>query len=136
MTAEDTHIRKWIVVVMLLVTASLKPFQVTMAAETNTTQQLATELAEEGRHEAAAIEYRRLALSETRPELRAGYYWAAAYEYVKEKNFDLASRMLDRVDENSQQLAVRIKNGGCGTGPGVVRQAVMFGGADLDRPLQ
>jgi tetratricopeptide (TPR) repeat protein len=74
------------------------------APEPSPTQALAYELALEGNHAAAAIEYRRLALSEIQPERRAGYYWAAAYEYGQAKKFDLASRMLDHFDENSQNL--------------------------------
>ena len=73
-------------------------------ALTNVTQVLANELASEGNHRAAAVEYRRLALSEIEPEPRAGYHWAAAYEYVQAKDYDLASKMLDRVDEDSRNL--------------------------------
>jgi len=105
MTAKRMWVRTWTVGVMPLVTLSLALLQATRAEETNAVPMLATELAVEGRHEAAAIEYRRLALSEPQGERRAGYYWAAAYEYVKERDFELASRMLDRVEENSQQLA-------------------------------
>jgi len=68
------------------------------------TRRLASELAAEGRHQAAAIEYRRLALREDDAVRQAGYYWAAAYEYWRDGEYKLTSRMLDRVEAASQSI--------------------------------
>lgn len=68
------------------------------------TRRLAAELDAEGRHEAAAIEYRRLALATGDAERRAGYYWAAAYEYWRQGAYDLTGRMLDRAEDASQAI--------------------------------
>jgi tetratricopeptide (TPR) repeat protein len=70
-----------------------------------TTSKLARDLAAEKQHQAAAIEYRRIALAEDDVQKRAGYYWAAAYEYLLDKQYDMVNKMLDRVEDNSALLA-------------------------------
>ena len=62
---------------------------------------LALDLAAEGSYVAAAIEYRRLAIGETDPGRRAGYYWAAAYAYNHADDRGLTEKMLDRCEEDS-----------------------------------
>ena len=64
-------------------------------------QQLAAELADEGQYRAAAIEYRRLALSTEEPDARAGYYWGAAYAYQQNRDHGLALKMLDHAEDAS-----------------------------------
>ncbi len=76
-----------------------------MCGPVDSAQQLAFELAREGNHDAAAIEYRRLALMEKDAKRRAGYYWAAAHEYSRLKNYQLVSKMLDRAEDNSLKLS-------------------------------
>ena len=49
------------------------------------TLQLAVELAEQGDHHGAAIEFRRLALESSDARKQGAYYWASAYEYGKTK---------------------------------------------------
>ena len=69
------------------------------------TLRLANDLAREENHPAAAIEYRRLALAEPEPTRRAGYYWAAAYQYHHGGKHQLAEKMLDRAEDESNNLA-------------------------------
>lgn len=77
----------------------------TVASEsTETTRQLAQDLAVEGKHEAAAIEYRRLAVMEEQKEARSGYYWAAAHQYLKAAKPKLVQKMLDRAEDNSSTM--------------------------------
>ncbi|MDD4870791.1 MAG: hypothetical protein PHR77_09545 [Kiritimatiellae bacterium] len=76
----------------------------TGSSVTDGTSQLARELASEGKHESAAIEYRRLALLEEQQNRRAGYYWASAYEYLKATKYDLVQKMLDRAEDNSSDI--------------------------------
>ncbi len=59
---------------------------------------LAAELASEGDHAGAAVEYRRLALAADHPDPQGGYYWAAAHEYWRDGRPDDAERMLDRAE--------------------------------------
>ena len=68
------------------------------------TATLARELALEGEYAAAAIEYRRLALEENDAKRRAGYYWTAAYQYHRAGNGELAAGMLDRAEDDSDEL--------------------------------
>ena len=84
---------------IVLLAASLR------ADETADGRKLASELAQEGSHAAAAVEYRRLALDEKQPEARSGYFWAAAYEYHCLGDGDHAAKMLDRAEEASNALA-------------------------------
>ena len=75
------------------------------AAGDKATLQLANDLERESDHRAAAIEYRRLALSEPDAKRRAGYYWAAAYQYHRAGATELAEKMLDRTEDASEKLA-------------------------------
>jgi hypothetical protein len=61
--------------------------------------QLALELDAEGQRDAAAIEFRRLALTETDPAMGGGWFWLAAHEYALEKKQALSDRMLDRAED-------------------------------------
>jgi len=74
------------------------------AADLDATRRLALDLAARGEHEAAALEYRRLALSAQDHASQAGYYWAAAYEYRRAGKAGLTARMLDRVEDRSPDL--------------------------------
>ncbi len=60
------------------------------ATAASSEQTLAAELANEGQFRAAAIEYRRLALTATVAAEQSGYYWGAAHSYFKSNNSDLA----------------------------------------------
>jgi tetratricopeptide (TPR) repeat protein len=66
---------------------------------------LAQELSGEGQHAAAALEYRRLALGETEAQARGGLFWAAAYEYTRARQWDLAGSLLDRAEDSDRELA-------------------------------
>lgn len=90
-----------VLVASLLVTANIS-----FCDSTEMTRQLALDIATEGNHEAAAIEYRRLALMEEDAERRAGYYWAAAYEYLRMKEYELTAKMLDHAEDDSQKLTI------------------------------
>jgi len=65
---------------------------------------LAQELSGEGQHESAALEYRRLALSETGAQACGGLFWAAAYEYIQARQWNLAPTLLDRVEDSDGEL--------------------------------
>lgn len=65
---------------------------------------LAQELSGEGQHESAALEYRRLALSETKPQARGGLFWVAAYEYARARQWNLAPALLDRAEDSDRDL--------------------------------
>lgn len=66
---------------------------------------LARSLAEEAHYEEAALEYRRLALAEPDPARRGGYYWAAAYAYLRAQDPERAQAMLDRAEDDAPELA-------------------------------
>ena len=68
------------------------------------TLQLAVELAEQGDHHGAAIEFRRLALESSDARKQGAYYWASAYEYWKNKNLDAADKMLNRTEDAAPEL--------------------------------
>ena len=68
------------------------------------TLQLAVELAEQGDHHGAAIEFRRLALESSDARKQGAYYWASAYEYWKNKDFDAADKMLNRAEDAAPEL--------------------------------
>lgn len=98
-----------------VLTTLLLSASITLAQSVEVTWNLALDLTQEGNHEAAAIEYRRLALMEEDREKRAGYYWAAAYEYRLAapldalgqrlaNNSELVAKMLDRAEDDSQTL--------------------------------
>lgn len=63
--------------------------------------QLALELDAEGQREAAAIEFRRLALGEGDARTAGGWFWLAAHEYAQGRKWELSNRMLDRVEDVS-----------------------------------
>ncbi|MFH0953624.1 MAG: hypothetical protein V1873_04775 [Verrucomicrobiota bacterium] len=67
---------------------------------------LAIELAGEGDHPAAALEFRRLGLGAS-GAARGGYYWASAYEYWKAGKYDLADKMLNRAEDAAPMLGTR-----------------------------
>ncbi len=60
---------------------------------------LALELDAEGRHAAAAIEFRRLALAEDNAANAAAWFWLAAFQYAQEQEPELSNRMLDRAED-------------------------------------
>lgn len=70
------------------------------ADESTVTQALAVSLGDEGNHEMAALEFRRLALSLDDPTASGAMYWAAAYEYLRAGNAARCSDMLDRAEDN------------------------------------
>ncbi|MBN1674382.1 MAG: hypothetical protein JXR37_25265 [Kiritimatiellae bacterium] len=74
------------------------------AGDADAARQLAAELASEGRHEPAAIEYRRLALDAETGERRGGYYWAAAYAYWRAGDHERVVAMLDRAEDSAPDL--------------------------------
>ena len=65
---------------------------------------LAQELSGEGQHESAALEYRRLALGETKAQARGGLFWVTAYEYTQARQWNLAPALLDRAEDSDREL--------------------------------
>lgn len=65
---------------------------------------LALELAAEGDHAGAALEYRRLAGDAPSGEARGGWYWASAYAYWSAGEYELADRMLNRAEDAQPAL--------------------------------
>lgn len=70
-----------------------------LAASATEPAQLALELDAEGRHEAAAIEFRRLALSANEADAVGGWFWLAGHEYAQGGETELSNRMLDRAED-------------------------------------
>ena len=68
---------------------------------------LALELDAEGQREAAAIEFRRLALADEQAENAGRWFWLAAHEYAAGKKTDASNRMLDRA-EDAAPLALAV----------------------------
>jgi hypothetical protein len=64
-----------------------------------TPNHIALTLQHEGRHRSAAIEWRRLALQADEPSHQAGYYWAAAYQYLQDNDPAISEKMLDAAEE-------------------------------------
>lgn len=62
---------------------------------------LANRLYEEGNHAAAAVEYRRLALSAPNVNDAAAFQWAAALAHLRDNQPGISSRMLDRLETAS-----------------------------------
>lgn len=60
---------------------------------------LALDLASEGQHESAAIEFRRLALAETSAGHSAGWYWLAAQQYAEARDWDPSNKMLNQAED-------------------------------------
>lgn len=69
---------------------------------------LARELAAEGNHAAAALEFRRLALAAELPTDRAGFAWAAAHEYVRNATWPAAEKMLDCAENADPSLELPV----------------------------
>ncbi|MDD5678067.1 MAG: hypothetical protein PHW60_08780 [Kiritimatiellae bacterium] len=78
--------------------------QTNVAGEPGPGLRLAQELSGEGQHEPAALEYRRLALSETNTQARGGFFWVAAYEYTQARQWKLALPLLDRAEDSDREL--------------------------------
>jgi len=97
-------------IITMLLLSNLNTSSASSASDT--TRQLARDLGVEGQHEAAALEYRRLAIMEEQQETRAasagsgqaGYYWIAAYEYFKAGKYDLVQKMLDKAEDASTNI--------------------------------
>jgi len=77
------------------------------AAVAGNPAELALELDAEGQRDAAAVEFRRLALEEESPEIAGNWFWLAAHEYALEEKEDLSNRMLDRA-ENEIPFALAV----------------------------
>ena len=84
--------------------ASIAGAQTNTAAVPAPGLRLAQELSGEGQHESAALEYRRLALSETKTQARGGLFWVAAYEYTQARQWNLAPALLDRAEDSDREL--------------------------------
>ena len=62
-------------------------------------KELALALGREGQHHLAALEYRRLAQSESETATVGHWYWLAAHEYAAERDWPLTARMLDLAED-------------------------------------
>ncbi|MFA5044264.1 MAG: hypothetical protein WC381_00600 [Kiritimatiellia bacterium] len=99
--------RMKLIVFLILITGVMAGLA---GAQTNTVAvpapglRLAQELSGEGQHGPAALEYRRLALSETQSQARGGLFWAAAYEYTQSRQWNLAPELLDRAEDSDRDL--------------------------------
>jgi len=65
---------------------------------------LALALQADAQYRSAAVEWRRNALQTTIPSEQAGYYWAAAYQYLKANDPGIAEKMLDAAEEVSWDI--------------------------------
>jgi hypothetical protein len=65
---------------------------------------LAITLQNEGKPRSAAVEWRRLALATTDPDSQAGFYWAAAYQYLDANDPIIAEKMLDAAENASWKI--------------------------------
>ena len=77
------------------------------AAWTAEPARLALDLDAEGQREAAAIEFRRLALADEEAADAGRWFWLAAHEYALENKGELCNRMLDRA-EDAAPLALSV----------------------------
>ena len=93
----------WLVLIGVIM-ASVAGAQTNGAAVPTPGLRLAQELSGEGQHASAALEYRRLALSETKPQARGGLFWVAAYEYTRARQWNLAPALLDRAEDSDREL--------------------------------
>jgi len=66
--------------------------------------QFAQKLSDEGNHPAAAVEFRRLAITSTSTCTRASFHWAAAYEYGLANNTSLSEKMLDQAENDNPDI--------------------------------
>lgn len=80
---------------------------ISSSASLDDAPRLALELAEEGDHIDAAVEFRRLALGSQDPAAQGGYYWTAAYQYMLAGKFDLSAKMLDRAEIASDDISAK-----------------------------
>jgi len=69
---------------------------------------LAEELAEAGNHAAAALEYRREAMSAPSPVVKGSLYWMASYEYSLAGRFEQADRMAGEVEDTTAELDAEV----------------------------
>lgn len=74
------------------------------AQDTSPTLQLAIDLAKDGDHSGAAVEFRRLALETQTPD-RAGYFWASAVEYGNAMNYESADQLLENAEDEQPGLS-------------------------------
>ncbi len=97
--------KQHIYISFFVVIVFLSGIQICSGDESQLTRALAYTLsAEEGNHSAAAIEYRRLGMMTEDQENRAGYYLAAAFEYLITKDFNLSLKMLDKAESGFDGL--------------------------------
>lgn len=77
----------------------------TSSAEDPTRWSFATELASSGDAENAAIEFRRIALTDDDAASCGAAYWYSAYQYWRLKQPELSDKMLDRSEDSGSDLA-------------------------------
>ena len=95
----ETIMRTWHSNLLVCITA----FALAASATETSPCRLACDLAEEGDHAAAALEFRRLALTAEAPT-SAGLAWAAAYEYVQAGIWPAADKMLNYAEDADLSL--------------------------------
>ncbi len=88
-----------------LLWATLAP---SLQADTSAGLALATELAVDGDHAGAALEYRRLAMDTGDARSKGALYWMAAYEYLEGHRFAQAERMLSQVENTTPELETEV----------------------------
>lgn len=69
---------------------------------------LARELAQDGNHAGAALEYRRVAMDTADIDAQGALYWMAAYEYLAAKRCDQAERMLSKIEDVTSGLEIEV----------------------------
>jgi len=79
------------------------------ADQLSITRQMALILANENDHEQSAIEFRRLAAFVSENNIKAAYYYAAAYEYWKSEKYYLSQKMLDNCETASFDLTPYVR---------------------------
>jgi len=79
------------------------------ADQLSITRQMALILAYENNHEQSAIEFRRLAAFVSENNIKAAYYYAAAYEYWKSEKYYLSQKMLDNCETVSFDLTPYVR---------------------------
>jgi len=70
-------------------------------AADDATRRIALDFDADGEYEASAITFRRQALLEQDAQRAGQWFWFAAYEYAKDKKWDLSNRMLDRAEDSA-----------------------------------
>lgn len=97
MGSNNINFTRSIGILVLSVFFSVLFGRVCTGGEVENAKQLAYRLSsEEGNHDAAAIEFRRIAMIVNDPEQQAGFYYGAAYEYFMVNQFDLTEKMLNK----------------------------------------